>query len=221
MRRTAIAALCATLAAGCAGQETSASGSKAAAPATAPAGEYRLDKSHASLVFRVDHVGFSNYTAKFGDFDAVLQFDPERPERMSVAATIDPASLTLDHPPEGFLQTMLDDAWLGAGAFPQMSYRSTKITRTGERTARIDGQFSFHGVTQAVELDATFNGGYPGMAVYDPQARIGFSVHGALMRSDFGVDQGLRPPGSTMGVSDRVEFQIEAEFVGPPLEAVQ
>jgi len=49
----------------------------------------------------------------------------------------------------------------------------------------------------------------------DPHARIGFSAHGTLKRSDFGIAFGIPQPGSTMGVSDAVEFSIEAEFSGP------
>ena len=47
-----------------------------ASAADIPAGTYTLDRSHASLIFRVNHLGFSNYTARFKRFDAKLQFDP-------------------------------------------------------------------------------------------------------------------------------------------------
>src|SRR4051812_40743053 len=40
-----------------------------------PTGDYTLDKHHATLVFRVSHLGFSRYTAAFADFDAKLHFD--------------------------------------------------------------------------------------------------------------------------------------------------
>ena len=61
----------------------------------------------------------------------------------------------------------------------------------------------------------TYNGGYGGNP-YDPAgSRIGFSAHGTLNRSDFGVSQGIPAPGSTMGVSDAVEIIIEAEFTRP------
>lgn len=188
-----------------------------AAESAAPAGEYRLDKSHASLIFRVDHAGFSKYTAKFADFDATLRFDPDDPKTMSVVATIDPASLVLDHPPEGFLATLTDEAWLGAGAHPQMTFRSTRVEVTGARTARVLGELTLKGATQPVSFEATFNGGYAGFPVYDPNGRVGFSARGSLSRSAFGVSEGLPPPGSTMGVGDLVEFEIEAEFTGPPL----
>jgi len=53
----------------------------------------------------------------------------------------------------------------------------------------------------------------------DPHARIGFSAHGVLRRSEFGIAYGIPPAGSTMGVSDGVEVQLELEFSGPPLAA--
>ncbi len=195
---------------------------EAAAPAPiapvvteAPAGTYKLDKSHASLDFRVSHIGFSNYTARFANFDAELQLDPKNPGASSVTATIDTNSLTLPAPPKGFLEELLNDKWLGGKKFPQMTFKSTKVELTGPNTARITGDLTLKGATAPVTLDATFNGGYAGHP-YDPNARIGFSARGTLNRSAFGVSEGIPPPGSTMGVSDAVEITIEAEFGGPP-----
>jgi polyisoprenoid-binding protein YceI len=71
------------------------------------------------------------------------------------------------------------------------------------------------GVTAPVALEVRFNGGYSGFPPYDPNARIGFSAHGTLDRSAFGMIVGIPPQGSTMGVSDSVDFAIEAEFTGP------
>jgi polyisoprenoid-binding protein YceI len=182
----------------------------------APAGTYKLDKAHASLIFRVNHIGFSNYTARFGNFDAELRFEPAKPETSSVTATVDAKSLGLENPPRGFLNELLNPKWLDAAAHPQMTFRSTKVELTGANTARITGEFTMKGVTLPVTLDATFNGGYAGHP-YDPNARIGFSAKGSLARSAFGVKEGVPPPGSTMGVSDAVEVIVEAEFNGPPL----
>lgn len=49
----------------------------------------------------------------------------------------------------------------------------------------------------------------------DPHARTGFSAHGVLKRSEFGIVYGIPAPGSTMGVGDEVSFTIEAEFSEP------
>lgn len=185
-----------------------------AGPITAPAGDYTLDKAHASVTFRVDHLAFSHYTAGFDRFDAKLAFDPASPDKSSVTATIDAGSLRLPSPPEGFVDEIKGSDWLDAGRYPQIAFRSTKVEPTGGRNARITGDLTLHGVTRPVTLEAVFNGGYAGNP-YDPNARVGFSAHGAFNRSEFGVAAGIPAPGSNLGVSDRVEVQIEAEFTGP------
>lgn len=180
-----------------------------------PAGAYALDKTHASLSFRVDHLGFSNYTARFKEFDAHLQLDPSALERSSVNVTVDVNSLDLDRPPEGFLAELLGPNWLDAERFPTITYRSTSVEPTGPNSLRITGDLTMHGVTRPVVLDASFNGGYAGHPM-DPNARVGFSARGTLNRSEFGIAAGVPEPGSKMGVSDAVEVIVEAEFNGPP-----
>jgi len=186
--------------------------------ATVPAGAYTLDRAHASLVFRVNHLGFSNFTGRFTRFEANLQFDPVKPAASRVTVTIDPRSIEADNAPEGFLDMLRGEQWLNAAQFPQMTFRSTKVEHSGADTLHIYGDFTLHGVTRPLILEATFNGGYAGHPL-DPQARIGFSASGSFNRSDFGIDYGLPAPGTTMGVGDNVDVIIEAEFSGPPLVA--
>src|SRR5262245_20922448 len=189
----------------------------AASTAPVPAGAYTLDKAHASLLFRVNHLSFSHWTARFTKFDAQLQFDPADPSKSSVKVTVDPKSIASDNAPEGFMTTLAGPEWLDAGKYPEMTYRSTKVERTGTNGLRISGQLTLHGVTKPVTLTATYNGGYAGHP-FDPHARVGFSAKGTLKRSEFGVAYGIPAAGTTMGVFDDVEIIVEAEFSGPPLK---
>ena len=179
-----------------------------------PAGAYKLDPSHASLTFHVNHLGFSHYTASFSTFTADLQLDPANPETATVTATIDLASLTLPNPPKGFKDELLNKDWLDKATTPLLKFESTSVSKTGPATADITGNFTMKGITKPVVLHAAFNGGYEGHP-YDPNARIGFSAKGMLKRSDFDVSVGIPVPPSTMGVFDDVSFEIEAEFSGP------
>jgi polyisoprenoid-binding protein YceI len=180
---------------------------------TAPAGAYTLDKSHGSMIVRVNHIGYSNFTARFETWDAALTLDPAMPENSTISVTIDPRSIASDNPPPGFLDVMRQD-FLGAAEYPEITFRSTRVERTGPNTARITGDLTLRGVTRPVTLEARFNGGYEGMHL-DPHARVGFSAHGAFNRSEFGFTYGLPPEGTTLGVGDRVEVIIETEFNGP------
>ena len=188
----------------------------AAAPIDVPAGDYKLDPLHSTLIFRADHLGFSKYVGRFETFDASLRFDPKAPETSTIQVTVDPASLGIPHPPEGFLDDLRGPQWLDAKKFPAITYTSTKVEVTGPRTARVTGDFTLHGVTKPLVLEATFNGGYAGHPM-EPQARIGFSATGVIKRSDYGIAYGIPAPGTTMGVGDAVEVLIETEFTGPPL----
>jgi polyisoprenoid-binding protein YceI len=190
----------------------------APAAATPPAGAYTIDKAHTSVTFRVSHLGFSHYTARFANVDGKLKFDPAHPAAMAVEAVIDPKSLALNTPPAGFYDELMGKSWFNAAAFPAITFKSTKVALTGKNTAKVTGDFTLHGVTRPVTLDVTYNGGWPPNAM--DGARVGFSAHGVFKRSAFGMGMGVPAPGSTMGVSDDVDVAIETEFnAGGPVKA--
>lgn len=191
----------------------------AEAPVDVPAGSYTIDPAHTSVLFRVDHLGFSKYTARFNRASAQLQFDPANLAASSVSASIETNSLDTDDPniaKYDFNAELTGEKWLDAAQYPEITFRSTRVEATGARTLRIHGDLTLHGATRPVTLDARFNGGYAGHPM-DPNARIGFSARAVLKRSEFGVAAGIPAPGSMMGVSDEVEVIIETEFSGPPL----
>ncbi len=183
---------------------------------TAPAGEYRMDPSHATLVFRILHMGLSHYTAGFSDFSATLDFDPAAPETMAVSAVINVRSLTIPNPPENFHDTLLGPDWLQTEDYPTITFTSTGVTQTGARSATVEGELTLLGVTVPVTMEADYVGGYPGFHPHDPQARISFSAHGTLDRADFGMTQYLPTENSPGALSNEIEFRIDAEFLGPP-----
>jgi polyisoprenoid-binding protein YceI len=181
-----------------------------------PAGHYVIDKTHTSVVFSVDHLGFSNYTASFDVIDAVMELDPKNPSAARLTATIPLASLDLPAPPDGFLNDLLGPQWFDAAKFPEIKFTSTTVTPVNATTADVAGYMSLHGVNQPVTMRVMFNGGYAGHTM-DPNARLGFSAKGSLKRSLFGIEMGIPAPGSNMGVGDEVRFAIETEFSGPAL----
>jgi polyisoprenoid-binding protein YceI len=184
-----------------------------------PAGEYKLDKSHASLILRANHMGFSTYTTRFSRFDAELTFDPRNLSASKVVTTIDASSFEMDGAPQMCLDIMKGSQMLDTAKFPQIVFKSEKVKSTGPKSMEIAGSLTLHGVTRPILLKGSYNGGYAGMPNMDPQARIGFSAHGSFKRSDFGINFGVPAPGTTIGVGDLVDFSIEAEFTGPPLKA--
>ena len=193
-------------------------GSPAQATVSAPpAGAYTLDKAHASIVLRANHMGFSTYTTRFSRYDADLTFDPKDLPASKVVTTIDASSFEMDAAPQMCVDIMKGPQMLDTAKYPQIVFRSESVRMTGAKSMDITGTLTLHGVTRPLVLKATYNGGYAGMPQMDPQARIGFSAHGSFKRSDFGITYGVPAPGTTIGVGDLIDFSIEAEFKGPPL----
>jgi polyisoprenoid-binding protein YceI len=182
-----------------------------------PAGEYHLDKAHASLLMRANHMGFSTYTTRFSRYDANLSFDPNNIPASTLVVTTEAASFEMDAAPQFCLDIMKGNQFLDVTKFPTIVYRSDTVRMTGPKSFEISGTLALHGVTRPLMLTATYNGGYPGMPKMDPHARIGFSAHGSFKRSEFGMVADLPAPGTTMGVGDLIDVSIEAEFSGPPL----
>ncbi len=178
-----------------------------------PAGTYALDLSHGSLIFKVNHFGLSNYTARFERFDAKIEFDPKNIEKSKVTASVDPTSIHTAFPNPDKIdfdkELSTGEKWFNAGKFPAITFVSTKIEVTGENQGRMTGNLTMLGVTKPVELDVTFNGAY----AKHPMAgfpEMGFSAIGTLKRSDWGLNTFVP------AIGDDVQVFIEGEFPKVP-----
>ena len=175
-----------------------------------PSGLYKLDDTHASLIWKVSHLGLSDYTARFTKFDVDMMFDAQDPVRSKVIATIDPTSIKTDYPyPEKKdfdAELVKKSGWFNTDQFPEIKFRSTKIEKTGDNTGKMTGNLTFLGISKPVTLDVTFNkaiGNHP----FKNKPAIGFSATGSLKRSDFGMSTYIPQ------IGDQVDIIIEAEFL--------
>ncbi len=171
-------------------------------PQALRSGQYALDKTHAALTFKIDHMGFSKFVGRFERFDASLDFDAGNPTTARVQAIIDVASLDIAN--DAFAATLIGAQWFDAARYPQARFVSTHVERTGDRTGRVTGDLTLHGVTAPVTLDVVFNGG--AQDLLRGAYIVGFSARGSVSRADFGIDKydGI--------IGDEVGIEIEAEF---------
>jgi polyisoprenoid-binding protein YceI len=178
-----------------------------------PAGVYVLDDSHTSLTWRVNHLGLSNYTARFTKMSAELTFNPANPENSKLVASVDPTSIRTDYPnaAEKDFDSVLanDKSWFNAGEFSSIKYETTKIERTGENTGKMHGTLTMLGVSKPLTLDVTFNGAYAKKPFAEVPA-LGFSAKGVVKRSEWGMATYVP------NIGDDVEIWIETEFHKKP-----
>ena len=169
----------------------------------APAGDYASDPNHASVEFKLHHLGLSFYTLKFKTFDATVTFDPANIAASKVSATIKAADILAGYPGDYVanhtgtkFKSWEDDLanstnFLDAGKFPTITFVSTSVEPSGERSAKVTGDLTLKGVTKPVTLDVTFSGetaSHP----FGKVPAIGFSATGSFKRADFGLDLSRR-----------------------------
>ena len=168
-------------------------------------GAYTLDKDHASLVFEINHLGFSTFIGSFDDFEASLDFDPENIANSALEVIVNMSSLDVNLPE--FEEELLGSNWFDAEQFPQAIYRTTSYVGagTGEGEHVFQGELTMHGVTAPVTLNVMFNGG--GRNFLTRSYTLGFAATAEFKRSDFGVDRF-----TNFGVGDDISLIINVEF---------
>jgi polyisoprenoid-binding protein YceI len=162
---------------------------------------YVLDASHSQIVFSYNHLGYSTTYGMFSGFEGEIQFDQAAPAASSVTVSF-PVRSMLTGWEERFAHFMAPD-FFDAADDEMVSFASTYIEVTGNKTAKITGDLTLNGVTKPVVLDATLNqtGDHP--MAGKPWA--GFDATATVLRSDFNLGK-FAPY-----VSDEVQLMISIE----------
>lgn len=166
---------------------------------------YRIEKTHADLLFSIDHAGFTQKHGSFRDFDGSLQYDSAKPENSKVEVTVKTDSLDTALPARD--KDVKGEMFLDTAKYPEMRFVSTKVTAAANQELRIEGNLTLHGVTKPITLNAKLNKAGPNP--FDQRPTLGFSATGSLKRSDFGMASFIPV------VGDLVKIQIDVELNRP------
>ena len=173
----------------------------AAAPALAAPEAYVLDASHSQIVFSYNHLGFSTSYGMFSGFDGAISFDAANPAASSVQVSFPVRSMLTGW--EARFQHFMSKDFFDAAADEMVSFVSTGIEVTGDKTARITGDLTLNGVTKPVVLDAVMN--QQGTHPMENKPWLGFDASTSVLRSDFNL--GAFAP----FVGDEVKIMISVE----------
>ncbi|MDX1541371.1 MAG: YceI family protein [Geminicoccaceae bacterium] len=174
-----------------------------AAPVHA-ADTYAFDPAHTDIVFFVNHLGYSDTIGRFNRAEGALTLDQDDLKGSRIEVTIDAASLDTNHQQRDDHLRSAD--FFNVEEFPEITFSSTRVEPTGEKTATVTGDLTLLGKSRPVTLDVTLNQIAPHpVPNYEGVETAGFSARGTLKRSDFGMDF-LAP-----AVGDEIELILEIE----------
>lgn len=166
------------------------------------AADYVIDTkgAHASINFRVKHLGFSWLVGRFDKFSGNFTFNANDSAASKVKVEIDTASVNSNHAERDKHLRSAD--FLDVAQFPTATFESSKVTLEGADKATIVGNLTLHGVTKELTIQATRIGG--GM---DPWGgtREGFEGTTKIVLADFGITKDLGPAAKDVELTLHVE----------------
>jgi polyisoprenoid-binding protein YceI len=171
---------------------------------------YHFKGGHSTVTIGWSHAGLSHHTARIVGFKGALEFDPASPETGRVEVLIDPKELSSGVAALDRLLRSPD--FFDVANYPAITFASTQVIVTGERTGQVIGDLTIHGVTRPVTLDVkwNFSGEHP-LGLVNPSFSgkfvSGFSATTRLLRSEWGLGRGAPL------ISDEVDVTIEVEAV--------
>ncbi len=173
-----------------------------------PSGNYEVDLTHASVVWKVSHFGLSTYVGRFNDFTANIDLNSTDFSKSSVDVKIKTDSLDTDYPfpeKEDF-NKKLSEKWLKSGDAPAVTFKSMSVSALDGKKFTIDGELSMAGQTHPVTLQAQINGAMPNHP-FKKKPVIGFSATTIIDRTTWGVSK------YAPNIGAEVSVEIEGEFL--------
>ena len=177
------------------------------APFSAPAETYKIDSAHSQIAFSL-HQFVSSVRGEFHRFSGTIEVDRDHPERSSVTARISVGSIDTkiqkrDH-------HLLSAEFFDAAKFPEITFKSRSVKRTGENSGDIAGDFTMHGVTKPMTLHVKLATPPSGQSL--PERTRWIVTTDPINRKDFGLMFSSATE-SISGISSSVTPTIEIEAV--------
>ena len=169
---------------------------------------WEIDATHSQATFSVKHMMISTVRGHFEVLSGKLHIDEDHPDNSWVEAEVDAASInTRDAKRDGHLRS---PDFFDAEKYPKITFKSTKVTPTGNNQYRVTGNLTMHGVTK----EETFHADYSGQVkdLYGLQ-RAAFSVKGKINRKDFGLNWNVALESGGVLVGEQVNIEIDLAAV--------
>jgi polyisoprenoid-binding protein YceI len=177
--------------------------------ALARGSSWQIDPAHSHVEFAVRHLMISTVKGAFGDVRGTVWVDESDVQTVLVDITIQVASIdTRQEQRDAHLRSA---DFFDAARFPTITFRSRMVEGNHhDKEFRLVGDLTIRDVTREVVLDVSAEG-----SLTDPWGaeRAGFSAHGKIDRTDFGLtwNQALETGGVL--VSNEVKISVEVELI--------
>jgi len=166
------------------------------------ADEYLIDKkgAHASIQFKISHLGYSWLWGRFNDFDGSFSYDDKDKASSKITIVVKTNSVDSNHAERD--KHLRGADFLDVTQFPEAKFVSTGYEASSDGKATLKGKLTLHGVTRDVVLKTSEVG-----AGKDPWGgfRRGFEAQTRITLKDYGISKDLGPASAELDLIISIE----------------
>ncbi|MGN7513691.1 MAG: YceI family protein [Allomuricauda sp.] len=162
---------------------------------------WKSDGAHSKVGFAITHLMISEVEGHFGEFDITATATDTFDE---AEFSVDIKTTSIDTDNDRRDDHLRSADFFDAEKYPSITFKSNSFEKTGDKTFKLTGDLTMHGVTKTVALDGKVNG-----IITDQRSgklKAGLKLTGTVNRLEFGVG------GDTATLGDDVEMTINLEM---------
>ena len=169
---------------------------------------WKIDPTHTLVEFGIRHLMITTVKGRFGGVEGTITGDLDDMTNATVDVKIDAASIdTRNEDRDNHLRS---GDFFDVEKYPHITFKSTKVTKTGDDTFNVEGELTIRDVTKPVTLEATLLG-----TAKDPwgNEKVGFSAKAKINRTDYGLTWTAPLEAGGFLVGDDVNIELEVQAV--------
>lgn len=166
------------------------------------AGEtFTTDAVHSNVLFRIGHMGVAVFWGRFNQVSGTFTYDAASPGASTFNFTVRTESVdTGNQQRDRHLQSA---DFFNAREYPEITFKSTKVTPSAAGKLEVTGDLTLHGVTKSITAQIEMIGAGETAQGY----KSGFEATFTIKRSDFGMTKYLE----NNGLGDEVRIIVAIE----------
>jgi len=166
-----------------------------------------LDPLHSEVQFKVKHLVISTVSGFFKSFSGELDTENDDFTNANISFSLDIDSIDTNQSQRD--EHLKSPEFFDAAQYPQITFKSTSFTKSGDDEYKLVGDLTIKGVTKPVTLDVEFGGS---ATDFYGNTKAGFEITGKINRKEFGLTwDGVTEAGSVV-VGEDIKLLINVQF---------
>jgi polyisoprenoid-binding protein YceI len=169
---------------------------------------WKIDPAHTEIQFRAKHLVISTVTGGFHSFEGKVKTRDDDFENAAVTFAADVDSISTNK--EQRDSHLKSDDFFNADAYPQLTFVSTSVEKTGDQQYKMIGDLTIRNVTKEIGLNVMHGGT---VTDQNGDTKAGFEIEGSLNRKEFGLRWDEVTEAGNVIVGDKIKLLLNVEVV--------